>query len=200
MDAKGQTDLGLVEQRRVELQRSYQESGELLVRALASRLRRQARRRGLDLEAAREVVQQAFTELFAKRPKLRNLEAWLVRVVDRRSIDWIRRAATAKRLESSLKAEETPAAPSLDLRLAIEKALRGLPERQRQLVRLRYLEGYDEKTAAARTGYSPASVKKMLTRALRRLREVLGDHATPSRGTGGRRQRATEEAGEPADA
>jgi RNA polymerase sigma factor (sigma-70 family) len=173
MDAEERTGEGPSAERCAELQRSYRESGEVLVREVSPRLRRRARWRGLDLEAAREVVQQAFAELFTRRPKLRNVEAWLLRVVDRRSIDWIRRSAAAQRFLDNLTTLRSPSVLPLDVRMSVEQALNRLPAKQQALVRLRYFEGCDEATAAERAGYSPKSVKKLLTRALCRLRSVL---------------------------
>ena len=173
MDAEERAGVGPSAERCAELLRSYRESGEVLVREVSPRLRRRARWRGLDLEAARDVVQQTFAELFARRPKLRNIEAWLLRIVDRRSIDWIRRSAAAKRFLDNLTTVRSPSALPLDVRMAVEQALSRLPPKQQALVRLRYFEGCDEATAAVRAGYSPKSFKKMLTRALCRLRTVL---------------------------
>jgi hypothetical protein len=81
----------VAEARRRELARSYRDSGEVLVQKTRPRLIQVARKMGLDLAAAKDVVQQAFVALFDRRPEVSDVEGWLVRVVSRRGIDWKRR-------------------------------------------------------------------------------------------------------------
>jgi RNA polymerase sigma-70 factor (ECF subfamily) len=157
-----------------ELARSYRHSGEVLVRMMRPRMLAIARRLGLDLAAAKDVAQQAFYELFAKRPQLRNVEGWLVRVVTRRGLDWKRRE---RRLESRAAAPPSPAHPeealSAEERLSISTVVARLSGRSRALVEARYFEGHSETDAAILAGYSPSSYKKTMTRALRAMRRDL---------------------------
>jgi RNA polymerase sigma-70 factor (ECF subfamily) len=57
----------------------------------------------------------------------------------------------------------------------LEKALESLSADHRRVVTLARLEGLKVKEIAARMGRSPAAVKKLLARALLRLRESFGD-------------------------
>ena len=50
-----------------------------------------------------------------------------------------------------------------------------LPEEQREALRLRYLEGLPSKEIAERLGKSDGAVRVMLTRALGKLQEMLGE-------------------------
>ena len=61
-----------------------------------------------------------------------------------------------------------------ETRRRIWLAFRKLPERQRQVFVLRYIEDLPTAEVAAALGLSPGSVKRHLFRAVRRLREILG--------------------------
>ncbi len=169
------------ETRRTRLLKSYKESGETLVHEASPRLYRRARRHGVDLAAARDIVQQAFLALFSKRPRLENVEAWLVKVVDRQTRLWRRREARASAGDEPLRCEvETPLGLlSADDRLAVRHGVDRLPARQRRLVLLRYFEDCGEAEAATRAGLAPSSFKKTMTRALTRLRHVLTHDSAP---------------------
>lgn len=161
------------ELRRQELARSFRDSGEVLVRKTEPRLIRVARKLGLDAAAARDVAQQAFVALFAKRPSIDNLEAWLVKVVFCRANDWLRDHGRRKQVCLSLIPEGPVEKLSEDQRLAILAVLERLPKRYRTLVEARYFTGHTEEEAARLAGLSLASYKKTMTRALDRMRKEL---------------------------
>lgn len=157
-----------------QLAASYRESGELLVLKTRPGLLALARRRGLDPSAARDVVQQAFHALFERRPRLANVEAWLVRVVLRRCADWFRREAAQRELRCPASLPDEPIDRlSEDQRLAVRSVVERLPERQRLLVIARYFDGHSESEAAEVAGYSPSSYKQTMTRALAAMKREL---------------------------
>jgi RNA polymerase sigma-70 factor (ECF subfamily) len=55
----------------------------------------------------------------------------------------------------------------------LRKALGELPERDRVLLTLRYLDGLDYRSIGARTGLNPESVGQLLTRAKRKLARLV---------------------------
>jgi RNA polymerase sigma factor (sigma-70 family) len=170
--------------RRKELARSYRESGDVLVTTTRPRLVRVARKLGLDLSAAKDTVQHAFHVLFHKRPQIDDVEGWLVTVVSRRSRDWLRdRRAKGEHVCLTTIPDEPVAELSQEQRLAVQTVLDRLPKRYRRLVQARYVEGHTEADAAQLAGLSPASYKKSMTRALRKMRNELerGCRRTPTR-------------------
>jgi RNA polymerase sigma-70 factor (ECF subfamily) len=167
----------VVEARRRRLLESYLGSGEVLVSETQPGLLRLARSRGLDDAAAWDVIQQAYVSVYLEARELTDPESWLRTVVRRRSLDWHRRelSESAKRAGAQALAFVFAGGRrlSLDERIALRRALATLGPRLRLLVLYRYFEGYSEEEAARRAGYSPASAKKTLTRALAKLRRVL---------------------------
>jgi len=160
--------------RRQELARSYRESGEVLVASTRPRLIRFARKLGLDIASAKDAVQHAFVALLDKRPSVDDVEAWLAKVVLRRSSDWLRdHHQNGTHVSLATLPEEPVEQLSEDQRLAVLAVLGRLSKRQRLLVQARYFEGHTEAEAARLAGLSSASYKKTMTRALARMREEL---------------------------
>ena len=65
-----------------------------------------------------------------------------------------------------------PVADASD-RLALDAALRSLHAREREVLRLRFVEDLSQADIAARTGLSQAHVSRTLRGALQRLRDLL---------------------------
>jgi len=148
---------------------------------------------------ALDVVQEAMIQL-ARRYADRPSEEWrplFHRILQNRIHDWQRRRRTRSKViawwTGGVREEddETPdpienapsneAAPGTRLEndeamAALEAALRTLPKRQHQAFVLRNLEGLDVAATAAAMSCSEGSVKTHYFRALKALREQLGEH------------------------
>lgn len=146
-------------------------------------------------EEALDIVQDAMM-LLVQRYAGRNADDWgplFQRILQNRIRDWYRRQKVRARWRAWLSwgegegatLEDLPdprnAEPSRDhanheLAEDLDAALRALPLRQQQVFLLRAWEGLDVADTARTLGISGGSVKTHYSRALQRLRELLGEH------------------------
>jgi RNA polymerase sigma-70 factor (sigma-E family) len=131
-----------------------------------------------DFSAAEEVVQDAFVGLHRNWRRLRNADraaAYLRQstVNGARSVG--RRGATATRHASTLRAvtDEPDPAGAIVERSAVLAALAHLPERQREVLVLRYYGDLSEADIASSLGISRGAVKTHASRGLAALRPTL---------------------------
>lgn len=127
-----------------------------------------------DQETAEDVVQDVFAALPAR---MDNPRSYLTTAVFNKSRSVLRRRKVALRFRP----QEQPLAESADrhaLRSAererVLAAVRTLPDRQRQVVVLRYLEELPPSEVAELLGISREAVASSLNRALESLRRKLG--------------------------
>jgi RNA polymerase sigma-70 factor (ECF subfamily) len=149
-----------------------------------------------DADEALDIVQDAMISL-ARRYADRSEDEWrplFYRILKNRIRDWQRRSIVRSRVMSFFGGQESeeydPVAqapgPSSDnptevlersdAMQALEHALGELPARQREAFMLRNFEGLDVAGTAAAMGCSDGSVKTHYSRAVHRLREMLGEH------------------------
>ena len=149
-----------------------------------------------DADEALDIVQEAMIKLvrkYASRPA-QEWKPLFYRILNNRVTDWHRRRAVRNRVMAFLPAgrddDYDVIAEAPDLRAptplqalktdaamdALGDAVAKLPRRQREAFLLRNLEGLDVAGTAAAMGCSAGSVKTHYSRAVHRLRELLGDH------------------------
>lgn len=151
-----------------------------------------------DKEEALDIVQDTMMSL-VKRYANKEPDQWrplFYRILNNRIKDHYRRAKTKSmvfgwfgRSSEEEDAELDPIAQSPDLganvveqvkadraMVALDDAIRQLPQRQQQAVMLRLWEGLDVAQTAQAMGCSDGSVKTHYSRAVAKLRESLGDH------------------------
>jgi len=133
-----------------------------------------------DIESAKDCVQDAFLGLYG-RP-LRNPEAqlaYLHKSVVNAARSMLRRRGTVRRHLRNAELEAVQAADHSVLVSAehadLMAALRQLPQRQREVLVLRYWSGLAEAEIAAALGIRPGTVKSAASRALTALETKLGD-------------------------
>jgi RNA polymerase sigma-70 factor (ECF subfamily) len=150
----------------VELVGRYERS----VRAIALDILR-------DYHAVGDASQESFVRAYEKLPGLRKAEAfgpWLMKITRRCALDM----AQQKQRQAPPETRVASVIENPDGRLDEEKqkllaAVAGLPKVERQVVMLRYFSGRSVKDVAEIVGRSVGTVTKQLSRAHKRLRNLL---------------------------
>lgn len=138
---------------------------------------------GGDTAEAEDIVQEAFLRLWTKAGEwdaggAAQVSTWLGRVAANLAIDRQRRAARLTGLPDGYDAPDP--VPSVAARMiaaegasALDAALATLPDRQRQAVVLRHVEGYSNPDIAAMMGCGVEAVESLTARGKRRLAELM---------------------------
>jgi RNA polymerase sigma-70 factor (ECF subfamily) len=130
-----------------------------------------------DYHAVGDVSQESFMAAYRKLSGLRKAEAfgpWLMKITRRCALDSVRQRPVKAPLDSAINV----AAESTDGRLDEDKqrllaAVMKLPRSERQVVMLRYFSGCGVRDVAEIVGRSVGTVTKQLSRAHKRLRNLL---------------------------
>jgi RNA polymerase sigma-70 factor (ECF subfamily) len=127
--------------------------------------------------AAEDVTQETFLAAHRRLEKLRNPDSvgvWLLRIAHRKALGVVQRQKPTSSLASGtdLASAVQSAHLSTDL-LDVLRALGELPEHERIVMALRYLDGYPVATVAELTGRPVGTVTQQLSRAIRRMQKRL---------------------------
>jgi len=158
-------------------------AARILTERLLPRAYRHAARVVGNAAEAEDIAQDAMLRLWSAAPGWRadgpaKVATWLHGVVANLSVDRLRRAGRAVGLDDT---DDPPdAAPDPETRLtqparlaALDAALARLPERQRQAVVLRHIEGFSNPEIAAMLGVGVAAVESLTARGKRALSAAL---------------------------
>lgn len=130
-----------------------------------------------DLGAAEEIVQDAFVAVHARWAKLRDPDralAYLRQAVVNRSRSALRHRAVVERHAATLRSVDSPdPTPDTDRRAAVLAAMQALPQRQREVLALRYYLDLSEAEIADALGISRGAVKSHASRGAATLRDLL---------------------------
>jgi RNA polymerase sigma factor (sigma-70 family) len=127
-----------------------------------------------DVTTAEDVAAETLARAIVHWPRLDHparRQAWVARVAANVAIDVVRRR---ERVLPDARPPVHDAGDRTAERLALAAALASLPDRQRQVVVLRYLADLPEAEVATTLGVSLNTVKKHTARALTALRRSLG--------------------------
>jgi RNA polymerase sigma-70 factor (sigma-E family) len=139
-----------------------------------------------DPETAEEVVQDSFVAMHGRWRTLKDPDsglAYLRQTVVNRSRSVLRHRGVQARYVARHRTDAVPDAPPADhLALATQRreqvleALRELPDRQREVLALRYYLDLSEAEIAGTLGISRGAVKSHAFRGVAALRDRLGEH------------------------
>lgn len=129
-----------------------------------------------DLDDAKDICQTVLIRLLENPrdfPDRTQERAWVVRLAVNECKNWRKTAWFRRRVPLDESLQLTVAAPEPEdgSLLALVQAL---PARYREVIFLRYYEGYEVKEIAALLGRSPALVSTHLKRGREKLRNMLG--------------------------
>ena len=122
-----------------------------------------------------DAVSEAITRAWEKRHTLRDpafFRTWITRILIRECVN------IQRRQKRSLPVEQMPEAASEDEdeRVAVlRRAIEQLPQRQRTMIVLHYMEGYDVRETAQIMGTTKGAVCAGLARAREALRRMIGE-------------------------
>ena len=133
------------------------------------------------VSVAEDVVQDAFTAVYRNWAGIRDPHAavgYVRRSVVNGSRSVLRRRMTARKHEQDLREESADGADAGTLLSAehdlVRQALSRLPDRQREVLTLRYLADLSDAEIAHATGLSQVGVRSASSRGLAALRNALG--------------------------
>jgi RNA polymerase sigma-70 factor, ECF subfamily len=131
-----------------------------------------------DFHAAEDAVQEAFVSAYRHLADLKDRDSfagWMLAMVRREAIRIAqRRRQVLPPDESAATDVENPGERAEEMRLLLD-AVERLPEHERVVVVLHYLEDHDVQTIAAMTGRPLGTVTKQLSRAVQRLRHMFSE-------------------------
>lgn len=130
---------------------------------------------------AEDAVQQAFFAIFSHLDKISEIQcpqtrSFVVTIVERKAIDLYRaknRKAELPFEEAYIRAHHGPEAEAVSHRSDLAKAMAMLPAKYRELLLLKYDNGYSEEEIAAMCSMTRANVKKTIQRAKKKLESIL---------------------------
>jgi RNA polymerase sigma-70 factor (sigma-E family) len=152
------------------------EAFDALVDVRAASLLRTAYLLTGDWGLAEDLLQTALVKTWFRWDRVHDKEAYVRQVMARTYATWWRR-----KWRGELATGELPDVPArdayddVDSRHALRRALAELPPRQRAIVVLRFYEDLSEAQVASLLGCSVGTVKSTASRALVRLRGLVGD-------------------------
>jgi RNA polymerase sigma-70 factor, ECF subfamily len=132
-----------------------------------------------DYHAAEDVAQETFVAAYENLGSLRDAASfgsWVLRIARRQAVRMAQRRTKTSPIEAT---DDRPACEDAvrlddDVRQLLA-AVTGLPEHERVVVILRYVEGHNVQAISEMTGRPVGTVTKQLSRAVKRLRQSLAE-------------------------
>ena len=151
------------------------ESFEDFLARVRPRVKRLLKSYHIPLQDAEDVLQEALLEAVRQWESIRNMEAWLLGTLRFKCATyWKRQRSERLQAMDPLALEElcephSPAQERAEVLLDLRRLTRGLGQRHRAVLWLRYGLGLTTSEVARRLGYCPASIRKLTCRARAKL-------------------------------
>jgi RNA polymerase sigma-70 factor, ECF subfamily len=159
------------------------EAYPLLFNRFHDEIYRFAARRLGDPEAAQDAAAETFADAFGGLGRFRArgapFEAWLYTIARRRVVDQLR--VRARHEHDALPEVVTTVAPHADhaagiaTHLHMRALIARLPETERDVIELRFMEDLDVEHTALRLGKQPGAIRVAQHRALQKLRTMMSE-------------------------
>ncbi len=133
---------------------------------------------GGDVELAREATDEAFVRAYERWSRVRVMDSrngWLYRVASNDLRRRFRRRTVERELLRRRRPPETTEQPPPVADPRVWEAVRGLPQRQRSAIALRYVLDFAERDVAETMGISRGAVSATLTSARKNLQVALAE-------------------------
>lgn len=127
-------------------------------------------------ENARDIAQESLFEAFLKLHKLKNPEkfkSWLCRIVKNKAKNWLRKKDREKEAVTAKAKHIDQTEPETEKNEKITETLDKLPEKEREIILLRYNAGLSREEAADVLEISLAAADKRLQRGVKKLKEYF---------------------------
>jgi RNA polymerase sigma-70 factor (ECF subfamily) len=152
---------------------------EMLFTRFHDEIHRFAARRLSDAVAGQDVAAEPFTDAFTSLSRFRwrgvPFEAWLYTIARRRVADHLRARVRTERAGAAEPDPRPAVDPGTDVvqTMHVRALVARLPDSQRDVIELRFMEDLDVAQTAMRLGKTPGAVRVAQHRALARLRTML---------------------------
>ena len=163
----------------LEYQSGNKKSFPILVNRHHLRLCKYSYRYTMDIEASKDIVQDSWKVIMSKLHTLKepnSFGSWATKIVIRKSLDYIKNTKRNKVIIEDYyrdyKVDDDSDTKELDLKLLLS-IIKELPENQRMVLRLFYLEEYSLKEISAILDISVGTTKSRLFHARERLKIIL---------------------------
>ncbi len=162
-----------------ELDSRSEAAFEELIDKVRPRLRKILSRYRIPPQDADDLIQETFLILVTKWGSVSNPEAWVLATLANRCIIYWRKSRSrlwdlVDGVVLELLADVQPSLQEgIDLRVDLQALVANLPDRCRNLLRLRYQLGCSAAETAERTGYCRSSIRKVTRRCISALASQL---------------------------
>jgi RNA polymerase sigma-70 factor, ECF subfamily len=156
-----------------------------LFRIYAPRIKAYMMRRGADPATAEELAQETMLTVWRKAGLYvsanGNLNGWIFTIARNLRIDRLRKEFAWQELSDEVlqvASADKPAdevAETNEIRVAVQAALAGLPENQRDIIILAYVDGLSQSEIAAKLSLPLGTVKSRMRLAYQKVRSTLED-------------------------